>query len=119
MIEVCPGRMSATGEVTCLRAIGAGGRVRVPMCNDAEACRPVLHNCLSCANRVKADAATWDTNGGDFWHCTAAIVLPEFCGVQLREWSVDRAVNLNLFLDPAPTAPGLNARTCPLWSDRA
>lgn len=75
--------------------------------------------CPNCANRVKAD---YGADGSDFWSCTAVPILPEFVLSQHRAArDLDqpmRLINLNLFADGAPTAPGLNARSCPLFSAR-
>lgn len=73
-------------------------------------------NCLTCANREKSD---YGAEGSDFWRCIAPAILPEFVVHHGRHhYRLDtpmRLVNLNLFRDPAPTAPGLK-RDCPLWA---
>lgn len=71
-------------------------------------------NCLTCANRVKS-SASMDTNGGDFWDCTAVPVLPEFAGHQLRFEGRGMSINLNSFRDGHPCQAYQLARDCGLW----
>ena len=79
-------------------------------------------NCVSCSNRTKAEEH-WDSNGGDFWYCTASIVWPTFAmqmtGAQYAEFNkqVNRLFNLNLFKEDTTYYEGLQ-RDCPLWSEK-
>jgi hypothetical protein len=73
--------------------------------------------CPNCALREKADAATWDTNGGDFWWCLGQPILPEFSGVTVRGGPASHygPVNLRLFDEGTTYHAGLAARECPLF----
>lgn len=73
--------------------------------------------CPTCANKQKID---YGAEGSDFYRCTAAPIVPEFVmtseAARMRDvGNAMRLVNLALFADHTLTAPGLNARRCPLW----
>lgn len=72
--------------------------------------------CPSCSHKEKAD---YGAPGSNFYRCTVEIVLPEFVTTDLQRGAdrayVMRLINLRLFDEGEPTAPGLNARKCPLW----
>lgn len=82
----------------------------------------MVKNCVSCINRTKADEKL-DSNGGDFWYCTAKVVWPSFVmqmtGAQYAEFNkqVNRLFNLNLFKEDTTYYEGLQ-RDCPLWSQQ-
>lgn len=76
-------------------------------------------NCPSCALREKAESS-WDTNGGDFWWCTAKPIVPEFCGAFVSgrlKGRIGGPINLKLFEAGTTYHDGLQ-RDCPLWADR-
>jgi hypothetical protein len=74
-----------------------------------------LPTCPNCALREKADPATFDSAGGDFWWCVAKPVLPVFVGplVTIRQGRIGMPINLKTF-DPA-SGKNANEKACPLF----
>lgn len=69
--------------------------------------------CPNCARRVKANPATWDSNGGDYWWCTAVPIIPAFAGAHVYgdmgkgpgrpAGAFGMPINLKLFEEPHTT----------------
>ena len=80
----------------------------------------MVKNCPNCKLRSKADPDVWDTNGGDFWYCSAEIIWPVFVqqmtGAQYAKFNkqVNRLINLNLFNEGTTYHEGLQ-KDCPLF----
>ena len=86
-----------------------------------------MKNCLSCPTKCKADPKVWDTNGGDFYHCTAVVPVQGFGVMWLENRNlnpdvkqpnqVGRLINLNIFREGhAHYKSGTAQNECPLWS---
>lgn len=83
--------------------------------------------CPNCSRRTKADVATWDTNGGDFWWCEAWPILPAFTGGHRNgmarkgpgnpHWG--GPINLKNFEQGTSYHDGLAAMNCPLFEGGA
>lgn len=77
--------------------------------------------CPNCRMRERADARTWDTEGGDFWYCTARPVIPVFAGCYVAgnmHGHIGQPINLALFDPASPQAESRYARSCPLFEQR-
>jgi hypothetical protein len=69
-------------------------------------------NCLTCATKKRLPEMP-NENGGDFYHCTAPIILPRFGMMDRPPTDVQRMVNIAMFQPDHPCFEWAMAQDCP------
>jgi len=74
-------------------------------------------NCLTCSKKVRLPNMP-NENGGDFYRCTAMIIVPPF-GMHYALSNVQRMVNVEMFRPDHPCHEWATKQDCPLHSPEA